>query len=108
MVYYFKKPPRMDGFMYEKSNAEGLTSYHIHSIEWVDKSGDNMAFEALLPKSSSFRTRSEPNLAQEKVDDWFVACAGMNTSTLNVVTALAAFFKMCGMTDPVEVGVRPE
>jgi len=93
--YYFPKD-RNDGFMYQRANPDGLSKFHIHSIEHVDD--DDMLFTGLLAKSSNWRGGNEPDLATLPIDQWRIACAGMDSSTLFVVNALSGCFRELGAT----------
>lgn len=95
VTYYFPKS-RNDGFMYETGNDEGLTKFHIHSIESVVD--DDMVFAGLLAKSGNWRSGEEPDLAELAIADWLSACHGMDSSTLMVVKALSECFESLGAT----------
>ena len=93
-IAYVFYPGRNDGFMYQQGNPDGPSKYHIHSIEASKK--EDMNFSGLLAKSSNWRGGDEPDLAQLPLKDWMAACAGMDSSTLAVVSALAQCFQQLG------------
>ena len=102
MVYTYKAL-RNDGFIYEKGSNDGLEKFHIHSIEELDQSTDEMVFKNLLPKSSNSRVGQELiDLASINSENWHAACYGMDSSTLKAVSALSAIFISLGLKQPSE------
>ncbi|HEY9131493.1 MAG TPA: hypothetical protein VIM98_07015 [Dyella sp.] len=97
-VSYFFKPSRNDGFMFQTGNGDGLTKYHIHSIEEAGE--DDMIFTKLLAKSSNWRGGNEPDLATFPIDRWAAQCVGMDASVLMVVRALGECFTALGAAGP--------
>lgn len=102
-IAYEFKPLRNDGFMYEKKNKDGISKFHIHSIEELDQTTDEMTFTHLLPKSSNFRDGLDViNLASIDAADWHTSCSGMDSSTLKTVSALSEIFISLGLIRPTE------
>lgn len=95
VTYYFPKD-RNDGFMYKTGSPDGLSKFHIHSIEEVAE--DDMIFRGLLAKSGNWRSGEEPNLAEYPIDQWQSMCKGMDSSTLSVVQALSDCFRKLGVS----------
>lgn len=93
VTYYFPEG-RNDGFIFKTGTPDGLSKFHVHSIEKAE--GDQMVFSHLLAKSGNWRGGAEPDLAQLPIAQWMSACQGMDSATLFAVDALARCFTSLG------------
>ena len=95
VTYEFPKQTN-DGFIYTTGDPDGLSKYHIHSIEKCE--GDFMVFEKLLTKSSNWRDQNFPDLVNYETSEWETVCTGMNSTVLKAIAALAECFESLGAT----------
>ncbi|HEX6749622.1 MAG TPA: hypothetical protein VF092_20185 [Longimicrobium sp.] len=93
---YDGNPLKNDVFIYKRGAEGGRENFHVH--EFSELNGNDMRFTSLLPKSGSFRSGEQVNLANHTLDTWGAKVADMDTKTKEAVAAMAACFQRVGAT----------